>query len=332
MKIRLLIATKEKDYAEHLAKVLAVKYAEEFEATVCSDFEKAVAALRKPVDIIISDPEFTNTLEAENKKLLLEFWDGESSPNPETDGRAIRKYQRITTLVGQILEKYSEVAESRKPFGASTAKVSAVWSPAGGCGKTTAALAYAAQKAVEGKKVLYLNLEAFCSLSAYFPQNGKSISTALEHLDGNVAMFLQGIRQQDRDSGIYYFGMPSNYEDVSILSATDITQLIAGCADGMDELVIDLSSIYDARTREILELADEVMLVADGSPVGLCKLSQFKEQHDLFQELEAKIVAVANRGSAVPEGVARRSATLPTVQSADPAIVIRALSTGYFAS
>ena len=127
-----------------------------------------------------------------------------------------------------MLEGFAELSGSGSGFDLEKARITAVWSPAGGVGKTTAALAYCTRKVSEGKQVLYLDLEYFSSVSVYFSGDGKSISTVFDKLANNAQYApLRGIRQQDSGSGIMYFCEPNNYDDINVLTDEDIASPMA---------------------------------------------------------------------------------------------------------
>ena len=117
-----------------------------------------------------------------------------------------------------------------------------------------------------------------------------------------------------------------NYDDMNILTPEDVVRLLEGCAANADEVVVDLGSACDGRTRKILDLADQVWLVGDGSMVCRAKCHQFRTQHDVYGEIAPKLTVVANRGArnvALPE---ERELSLPKVNADDPAAVYRALA------
>jgi len=119
----------------------------------------------------------------------------------------------------------------------------------------------------------------------------------------------------------------NGYRDYSM---EDIEQLISCCARSTDELVIDLGSSYDSRIRQIMELADTVMIVLDPTAGCRAKWQQFKSQHDTFEVIKDKMTIVLNRGAVSDGTPAAKTVSLPIVQSTDPALVFKTLSSGYF--
>lgn len=330
MRIQLLIADRDLDYTEHLSKVLAEKYADVFEVSACSSGEQlAELLIHHSYDMALLSPELAMGANLSGVRLPLLLWDGtaaEWSGNLE----CLRKYQRISSMAGEVLEHCAEVSAIGLDPSRSKAHITAVWSPAGGVGKTTAALAYAAQSVAGGKRTVYLNLEPFSSVPAFFPEGGKSISTVFGKLDDRAELALQGIRQEDNGSGIYYFCRPDNYEDISLLTEEDIMRLTNAAAVDVDELVVDLGSSCDQRIFALLSLADTVLLVLDGSRTCQLKWEQFRTQHELYGKLLEKLMLVANRGSRQDAALAPAMVSLPLVKSEDPVVVYKTLSAGYF--
>lgn len=334
MKIKLLIATADFDYAEHLSGVLSEKYADAFEVTVCTSRDRLPGLLSGgKFEIALADPEFISSANSASLKLALTLEDENEQEFIGESGRDIKKickYQRISAIVGNILEHYSQISGAIGGASPAVARITAVWSPSGGSGKTTVALAYSAYKAAQGKKATYLNMENFASTSAYFQGTGKSISKIFEKFESNIRMFLAAIRQTDAVSGISYFGEPENYEDMNILSADDIENLIAACAAETEELIVDLSTGCDDRVKKIFELSDTVLLVCDPFGASQAKLRQFINQHDVFGKIQSKVVWINNKGANMPRPDTDKSMRLPLVQSADPVSVFKALSNEKF--
>lgn len=328
MKIQLLIGVCQSDYAEHLSRVLTEKHADVFEVSVCSKPELLGQTLdKRRFDAALLDGEMAGAADLSAIRLPLLVWDGVSPlEGAAQDLPRVQKYQRVSAISSDVVERYAAVSGPQEGFQASRAKVTAVWSPAGGSGKTAVALALAARRAAQGKQAVYLDLEPFSAPQSYFKEPGKSVSGVFEKLDGDVALLFQGIRQKDSASGVYYFGAPLNFDDMNILTPEDVARLLEGCAANADEVVVDLGSACDGRTRKILELADQVWLVGDGSMVCRAKCHQFRTQHDVYGQIVSKLTVVANRGArnvALPE---ERELSLPKVNADDPAAVYRALA------
>lgn len=330
MRIQLLIADGDQDYTEHLSQVLVEKYANVFEVSACSGARQLAELLsHRSYDAALLSPALAAEADLSRIELPLLLWDGASSGLGE-GLESLRKYQRISTIAGEVLERCAEVSSIGSSRSGAGAHTTVVWSPAGGVGKTTAALAYAAQQVSGGKRTVYLDMEPFSSVPAFFPEGGKSISTVFEKLDERAELTLQGIRQEDAGSGIYYFRRPDNYEDISLLTKEDVVRLADAAAADADELVVDLGTGYDQKAAALLALADTVLAVVDGSKLCRTKWEQFRTQHELYGKLREKLILTANRGSRYEAAQAASLVSLPLVKSNDPVVVYKTLSAGYF--
>lgn len=332
MKIQLLIATNDHEYADHLYTVLSKRQADIFELGLCSSPANLDAMLlRRTYDICLLEPAEGVQYQLDRVRLPLILQDSHTAVPEELRGLPrVKKYQRISALVSDILNCYAEAARSSELLGQTQAKITAVWSPAGGVGKTSVALAYAARSAMNGQKTAYLNLENFCSLGAFLKDEGKSISSVLERIDQNPSVQMRSIRQQDTATGIFYYGAPENYDDINILGKTELVILLNAAASGVDELIVDLPSFCDERIQCTFERANQVFLVTDMSMTAQRKLQTFMAQNSAYDDIRHKAVFVCNKGTrSVPDG-AEKHVALPLVQSADPAQVFKSLSASQF--
>lgn len=332
MRIRILIAAEDADYLDRLTRVVADKYADLFEVNVCSSKESLrQMQQRGNADIALIGAEFVDCIDLGRVRMPILLWDGEADISQADEKmKMVKKYQRISSIVSKVLEHYS-VLPKATPMMEGGASITVVWSPAGGCGKTTVALAYAAQKAAAGEKTVYLDLEPFSSSDVYFSGTGKSISCVFERLDTNPELLLQSVQMQDSGSNIYYFNKPDNYDDMNELTAEDMCTLVSACAKNCDEVIVDCGGACSVQLKALLDMATSVLLVVTGEPHCQKKWEQFCTQHSVFESIRERALLVKNRGAGKIAGHGvERIVELPTVQSADPVIVYKTLSGGYF--
>jgi len=332
MRIKLLIATVDIEYAALLSDNISKNHTGTIEVSICSALEgiKEMLSNRK-YNVALIDMEMIQHIDSNGVHMPMLLWsedfDNENFDDLPKDMERIKKHQRVSSIVATIFEKYAKVSGSRAGLDMKQARITAVWSPAGGVGKTTIALAYALSNAAEGKDVFYLNLENFSSLPGCFSENGKSISRVFEVLETpevNLRMLIQGISCVD--GGITYLCGPENYDDMCILSSDNIHELIETCSQVADELVIDLSCVYDLRTKKALEIADKILIVMDGAAVVEAKLNQFMSQNNVFEGIKEKISFISNKGAEVLEPFEDSAISLPLVHSSDMITVYKTLS------
>ena len=329
MKTQLLIATGDCDYAGHLSGILAENHADTFDVSVCSTAEHLRELLEsRRFDVALLEYSMTEGMDLQSIRLPLLLWsEDENAQDTAEEFKKVAKYQRVSLMVSNVLELYSKVLTNRRGSGTKRARITAVWSPMGGVGKTTAALAYCKAKVLDGKQALYLNLEPFSSVLTYFKETGKSISAVFEMLEigeGNIQMLIRSIRRQE--GGITYFCRPDNFDDMNILTAGNTAALIEACSEVMDEVVIDMSCVCDERTRKIFELADRVFLVTDAARSAQIKYSQFASQNNIFQCIKGKATLIANKGAVISEPLVDTVVCLPQIQSADATAVYETLA------
>ena len=332
MKIKLLIATDDSDYGGHLSNFLSERYASTFDVNLCTSSEQFQnITTSNKFGAALIEPKFATESDLGNILLPLILWSHDENHSEISENLTkIHKYQRISSLAENILESYAKV--SNGAFFAHVgryAKVTACWSPKGGAGTTSVALAYCAEKARNGKDVLYLNLESFSSIPVFFADSGKSISTifeVLEKKEGDISILINGLRRKDDASSISYFCSPKNYDDVNILSIDDTQTLISACCAATDELVIDMSCVCSKRVWQVFQQADNILLVTDDSASAMPKLNQFVSQHNIFGQIKSKTILVANKNSPTPEFFADSAISLPYIDSDDCIAVYMALS------
>jgi Mrp family chromosome partitioning ATPase len=331
MRIKLLIASTENDYTGHMSNRILEHHVDAIDVTICSSPELLAEQLSaKKFDVALLEESFIEAADLSGIHLPILLWsEDENAVDAGTELIKIRKYQKVSSIVAEVLEKYAKVSTDRRFSDPDKAMITAVWSPSGGVGKTSVALAYAAKKALEGKQVLYLSLELFSSIPVYFNENGKSISAIFEMLenhDGNVRVLTQGIRRRDDDTGIAYFCRPENFDDMNILTTENVTELVEACSGITEELVIDMSCLCDERAQQVFEYADRALIVTDASKTAQTKLLQFTAQHHVFERIKDKAFLVANKGAVINNQFTDTIIMLPLVKSVDASTVYKTLS------
>ena len=329
MKIKLLIATIDILYVKLISDNISEYHADKIDVSICNALEGLQDALtQRKYDVALIDSALLEYADTSSVSLPLLLWSQDDPFDFAQEGLGrVNKYQRISTIVAAILEKYAKVSAGKNDPDIKKANITAIWSPVGGVGKTSVAVAYAMSQAVYEKEVFYLNMEDFTSVPCYFNRTGKSISAVfemLENQDGNVKMLIQGVSCSDK--GIMYLCGPDNYEDMCILSAGNIHTLVTACAGLADELVIDLPSACDTRTRKVFELADNILLVTAQTAQSEIKTAQFLSQNNVFESIKEKVTMVVNKGVSVNGPKSDSIIYLPYVQSNDVLEVCRSLS------
>lgn len=207
----------------------------------------------------------------------------------------IQKYQRISSIYKEILKCYAEYADDNGMdfYREGSAKTIAVYSPVGGSGKTTIALAIAKKLHGMNKRVLFLSVEQLDGATVYFPVKEEGITRLIETLNGNnnFRMTLKGILKENAEGLLYIEGFEKlvDYEDVSREEIETVINKIKQC-DVCDYLIIDTGSCLDEITKTVLETVDKIVLVQRNSENADAKMKLFDRQVWVSEQKERMCV------------------------------------------
>ena len=298
MNITIAIADANRDYLERLSEVL--REYEDLTVSVFTTGEKLQEALEnKRFDIVLFDPDISSQkLAFSNAKLSVCLYSDEAQ-NKEmyADCEKVVKYQRISSIYKDIINAFADKAGYGGDFDNSqNTRIIAVYSPIGGSGKTTVALAIASKMATMGKRVLFLNTEQLNSTVCVNPTEGEGITGLIEATAENVNFELklkgntkQGIQGIDYVEG---FERIVDYNSVSAEEISAVLNKIKRCGI-CDAVVVDMGSLIDGMASAILGIADSIVIVEKPGELPSAKMDLFMQQA-LVVEHRGKMLKVAN--------------------------------------
>lgn len=300
MSIRLAIASDDSDYLQRLSYKL--QDFEELQLSLFEDTEKLKEALTsKRFDILLFTPSiYPGECVGEKVSIKLMLYDEDDDVTERQEGiRRVRRYQRISYIYNELLEAYSILG---KPIsgglGKSVTKLISFYSPVGGSGKTTLALAAATRIAREGRSVFYVNLEDMPSDEFYLPNAYERGMTDLIHGLGNnmnAEAKLRGL-MQCKNERLYYTKHFDSPNDLKELSAEETSQLLNSITSSalFDYVIVDMSTRYDDKTSKIFEISDEIVVVERGDEISEAKMASFYSQLFITSEYGHKMKRVVN--------------------------------------
>lgn len=300
MNIRLAIADSNGEYLKRLLNVLE-EY-KDLSFSVYTDkksLEKAL--LERSFDVLLFDASVYEGQVSLGKTSLgiMLLHEDEDVPAVCIAFPKIKKYQRISGIYKKILELYADVCgDSGVLSDQKKTKIVAFYSPIGGCGKTTMALAAASRLAMMGQKTFYVNLEGIASEGCYLPQKGeKGMSEMLGALGTNVnfRVKLQGLMQTKIDN-LFYLNHFDTPNDMYELKPEEISELIASIyMTGLfDFLVMDMDTSLDEKALKIFEAADKIVIIEKSDAMAEGKLGVFLKQTHIMQEYKRKMFGLLN--------------------------------------
>lgn len=217
------------------------------------------------IDILIFSEDFLNELDLEinaTKILMAEGYKKECE-----DYYIINKYQKAENFLKNVLLIYAENTGNNSAI-LSSGKDSYLigfYSPVGGSGKTTLAIALSKALADNGAKVLYLNLERISSLAGIFnDQSDKSFSEIMleaKNSNANLQLKILANTLQNNTSKIYYINPPESAVEYSEMTDDEMMKILNELKNmnEFDYIIIDFLGEFNKRVFNILELCKKII-------------------------------------------------------------------------
>ncbi|WP_432663219.1 AAA family ATPase [Wukongibacter baidiensis] len=294
-KLHLIIADMDEAYVESIANYITNNHSQRFQVTCFTkqDFLfDYFSKNKKKIDILLLCPEwYTDSFPDEmvNTPIILSRGIFDMEIN---DWDVINKYQKGDRLVSNIIDCFAERNPNKYCIvdGEKGTKVVAIYSPIGGCGKTSIAIGLGIKAAEGGKTVFYLNLEDIQSTPYYFNcetrQNFSNMLYYIKENKKNITMKIEGIRNTDFQYNIHYFSPPDNIMDLNETSPDEIKSLLyeLKISNNYDLIVVDMSSDIDERNLSTLKSSDQIILVNPHDSLAMMRVDCFMKELDIFSK------------------------------------------------
>lgn len=304
MKKKLILADSDEMYLNNLANYFMEK-AKHLEIATVSKPDKLEEELKSmtKADILAIDERMANGLDLnaypEAVKILLSV-----SMTPVHGYEIVKKYQKTETLLNEILLKYAEATGTVEVIkGKNHTKTAVFYSPVGGSGKTTLALALAVAASKSGLRTFYLNLEGIDSVKEILTPTAGSMTDvmfAMKTKGMKASIKLASSVRKDANGGFYYLsGVESifEYNEISGEEEKTLIDTLCGLAE-YDLLVLDLDSGFTIKTQELFGCADVIFMPAlfeRSSMMKLCRFLRDPEFHGRLGNLHSKLNLVMNK-------------------------------------
>jgi MinD-like ATPase involved in chromosome partitioning or flagellar assembly len=309
-RLNLVIADGDERYVESLSGYLLWRYPERFNITSFTSpagLAGCFSGTDIRADILLTSPQMYAAGVPEDRIGIVIFLSDGSKSGDERYFE-VKKYQHAGRMAGDILGFFSQTAENRNiPVnGGKRTKIVAVFSPAGGTGKTSVALYSSMLCARKGLSVFYLNMEDIQSTPLFFEcGSAKNLSDVLLHVKSqgpNLALKIEAASCTDAELNIQYLSPPESVLELDEMCSEEIGALVRGAMSSCnyDILFIDMSAGLCGRNRVLLENSDEILVVITPDGGSMAKLNALSREFDRLSEntmpgLRKKITLVLNR-------------------------------------
>lgn len=292
MWFRLLICTRDGNYAKRLSQFLDKKYGDKTDVNVFTEIRYLDDYIKTHTyDVILFGAEYEQ--ESEDKR-----WACPTAVLAEQiyakeiySGHHIRKYQRCDRLFQDILQIYSDSGKVKQIYDNQESdqqcRLYVFGAAAGGVGTTTIARAYAKKHALF-EKVLYLDMTV---LGGEVPEESQGhcmddILIALKSRRDILPMKLMSAVTLTKDRYYTYTACRSPM-DILEINGQDVINLIDGIRTlgEYQRVIIDVGSLLDEKSLELYQRADSIVMIRDRTMIEEKKFHRFCK---LLQSIEEK--------------------------------------------
>lgn len=316
-KINLVIADEEELYLKQLTNyfVKSTKAFEVYSFSKKDSLERFITT--EKVDILMLSEELKSAAAdgcaAEIKLLLSE--DGED----RCEGyETIEKYQKTSDLYHAVMLAYGKKSGKADSLvqGDRKTKLLAVYSPVGGCGKTTLSLLLANQLAKQGQTVFYQNYEHINSTAGILPPSANvslsDLLVAVRSGEKGIGLRLFSQKYTEPQYGFSYVNPPDSSLELNEVTLEEQLQLLQEIIrlGQFDAVVLDLDGELNADKLRLLQLCDKVIVPFTAQQLSVNKLLQLFREISIREELadlEERMLLVVNMANAYAEAYLRES-------------------------
>ena len=303
-KMKMIVADNDSEYINRLFSALEGKYPN-FDLTLADKASFGELVSRRLYDVALFDASvYTPEINLKNIKLPVLLLDEESSESlrlANSMEHSVIKYQQVDKIYREIIARFSERPDPDMYPSKGISSVIGFYSPAGGTGKTTVAIAACEMMANRRSRVLYISLEDIACYGALMgAKPGKGLDEIIYQLDKHIDMPLKikSLAETSR-SGVQYFNMFSNIMDITEIKEDKMTELLNALmsADICDFIAVDMSPSLCGINKVILERADKIILVVSDDMICREKVSRLTEHKNMFEDYFSRMETVMNKCS-----------------------------------
>lgn len=314
-KINIAIADSDEMYLNHISNYLIenVHTFEVFSFTTKGNLVKFVMDKSNKIDIVALSEDLIDNIASEiNAPVKILLSDGTYT---DMEGfEVVNKYQKAEKFINDILLIYAEKTGRVEAVatGDKETKILGFYSPVGGSGKTTLALAASVSIARQGKRVFYLNAEKINSTVSLLNEGENSsmsdVYLALKTKGSNVGLRIMANKCTDSETNISYIKPSESSLEINEITSAEFVRLLSefeGLGE-FDYVTVDFDSEFTKEKAKILEKCDKIIVPFLAETASLSKARLFIRElgmYDELKEIQDKMIYLINKFTQGTEGL-----------------------------
>lgn len=305
-KVSLALVDRDDFFADKFSRYI-LEHNNFFEAITFTDTEYLLTYVSKnKIDIIFIEESLysENILSAVPNSLVL-IAGSEDGNIGEIS--VIGKYKKMESVLKSITFKYAESVGDSSVVAGGEGNAFAIgfYSPMGGCGKTSLAVAVAGVLKDRGYRVAYINMEEVSSAGAFFDMSiagtVSNIFLKIKNGQQNISFDIVNSFAED-PSGIKYIGQAESAMEYNELTGEEISTFISQIKrlSELDFVIFDFSADYTVKKIKALKLMNKIVMPICNSGVSINKLNVFANEMELHPKMNMlweKFVPIINKAT-----------------------------------
>lgn len=275
----LWIADSEALYVRAFMEYVNLKKSHLFRVRICTEKEQLERMFsEEEVEILLISAEWYESCKDFIRNKCVIFLSEGSLPAVLRIYPAVYKYQSVENILREIMYYYSEQADETEYFTGihKDNRVIGVYSPIGGIGKTTFALALG-QVLAENQNVLYLNLEECSGFKEFLGASHWNLSDLIYFLRQQKAPFLYRlnsmVQKWDRMDYIPPCEFYTDFQQITVEEWQQLLQLIR-TQSSYDFIILDIGNIL-GNEIDLLRQCDGIYVPVRQDVISQSKIGQW---------------------------------------------------------
>lgn len=289
--MKLVILDSDYEYLKPLEEALIRRLSDRVQIQIITDPAYADVFFHTPrtIDVLVVDEHFYGPYLDEHTigQILVLVPGIEIMPKLPKNVRQLVKYipeEEILKAIEKMLKAETKEREGEDPSGRQETRVAAVYSPAGGCGKSLAAVALARKMQRLDVPVLLIGCDSMQSFSVYLSQEVYADETLAEKLkdpeEDTYWNILQNIRREELTC-LLPFEKPLYAMGIGLRELENLLSILKEKGD-FACIILDLGSEASEKNFRLMEAADVRILVTQANQEAAGKMRKLQKNRNLM--------------------------------------------------